>query len=214
MAATTTTGTSSPATSTSSSTWARKAGTPLAYFAYVDKSMSRASDRAGHRPRAASARRSALPLRAGAGALLRAGRPQRGVRRAHRRVGHGCGDAPAVDSSRNRRARRSQSSCSRDTEVPGIGIDTIGWSQLIAQFTDYRGDTHHAGGRGASCRGPSADSEPGAVGVVQAVNVVSARWLFTRELRRCFRARWASRRRRTKFAPHRGQQSGARTFRL
>ncbi len=79
-------------------------------------------------------------------------------------------------------------------EVPGTGYDTTDAiepiTRLIAQFTDYRGDTRNTQGEGArrlvsSTIGVDAETEAQWESYKRS-SVVSARWLFTREVRRLF----------------------------
>ncbi len=79
-------------------------------------------------------------------------------------------------------------------EVPGTGYDTTDAidpiTQLITQFTDYRGDTRNTEGEGARrvvARAIGVDAESEAQWeTYKRSNIVSARWLFTREVRRLF----------------------------
>ncbi|GAA3579897.1 hypothetical protein GCM10022197_41940 [Microlunatus spumicola] len=80
-------------------------------------------------------------------------------------------------------------------QVPGTGYDTTGAvapiAQMLAQFTDYRGDVVNTEGSGAR---RTVTQTVGAVETVvesqweafKRSNVVTARWLFTREVRRLF----------------------------
>lgn len=80
-------------------------------------------------------------------------------------------------------------------QVPGTAYDTSDAvepiAQLIAQFTDYRGDQLNTRSEGARrlvtqhVGDPEADAES-QWELYKRSNVVSARWLFTREVRRLF----------------------------
>ena len=79
-------------------------------------------------------------------------------------------------------------------EVPGTGYDTTDAiepiTQLIAQFTDYRGDTRNTQGEGARrlvTRTVGVDAATEAQWEsYKRSNIMSARWLFIREVRRLF----------------------------
>ena len=79
-------------------------------------------------------------------------------------------------------------------DVPGTAYDTTDAvepiTQLIRHFTDYRGDTRNTRGEGARrvvTRGIGVDTETEAQWEsYKRSNVLSARWLFTREVRRLF----------------------------
>ena len=79
-------------------------------------------------------------------------------------------------------------------EVPGTGYDTTDAippiTQLINQFTDYRGDTRNTEGEGARrlvtrTVGVEAETEAQWESYKRS-SIVSARWLFSREVRRLF----------------------------
>jgi type III restriction enzyme len=84
---------------------------------------------------------------------------------------------------------------SEHRQVPGTGYDTseavAPIAQLISQFTDYRGDVVNTTGAGArrlvTQEVGSADAEAESQWEsYKRSNIVSARWLFTREVRRLF----------------------------
>jgi type III restriction enzyme len=105
-------------------------------------------------------------------------------------------DAPAVKlvTKSPDKAKPVELPTRKVREVPGTAYDTSDAiepiAQLIVQFTDYRGDTRNTLGEGARrvvTRTVGVDAETEAQWEsYKRSNIVSARWLFTREVRRLF----------------------------
>lgn len=172
---------------------------PLAYFAYIDKSMEsrvqveqiigRVLRQPGVRHYSSQRLNTAhLYVRVDRNAVFDSLISEVGQRLRS--------DAPAVKlvTKAPGKAQPAELPPKETREVPGTGYDTTDAiepiTQLIAQFSDYRGDTRNTQGEGARrlvSRTIGVDAETEAQWEsYKRSNVVSARWLFTREVRRLF----------------------------
>ena len=172
---------------------------PLAYFAYIDKSMEsrvqveqiigRVLRQPGVRHYASERLNTAhLYVRVDRNAVFDSLIKEVGQRLRS--------EAPAVKfhTKSPGKAKPTELQPRETREVPGTGYDTTDAiepiTQLIAQFTDYRDDTRNTEGEGARrviTRTVGVDAETEAQWEsYKRSSIVSARWLFTREVRRLF----------------------------